>query len=252
MKEMLRGLFLFSILLAGTDMARGAMECPRPPLIMTGVNMNVAAHDPAAPIVLALDRAVDMVPYTDPNTGQKATAPYDFRWFLSSINIAGGRYGLGALLTGEYGSGGQVKWEGAQLIITPEAPLEPGTQYVLWVFKYISMGGEACPRLGSRVFIKTAGEAPNDGNPIREINLSAIWHGNTNGMQRLTGTVTDIHPKLELVSLDTQEQGKIQIILDDGSFIMKGEKVLGKSDLKPGDSVQAEFFGERLVWILVN
>ncbi|MBI3995680.1 MAG: hypothetical protein HY349_06880, partial [Nitrospirae bacterium] len=132
------------------------------------------------------------------------------------------------------------------------APLEPGTQYVLWVFKYISMGGEPCPRLGSRVFIKTAGEAPKDGNPIREINLSAVWRGSTNGMQRLTGTVTDVHPKLEIVSLDTQEQGKIQIILDDGSFIMKGEKVLGKSDLKPGDSVQAEFFGERLVWILVN
>lgn len=251
-KEMLCGFFLVLVLLAGADPAHAENECPTPPIIMVGANMNVAAHEPKATIVLALDRAVDMIPFTDPKSGKKLTQPYDFRPFLNAVNIAGGRYKLGALLTSESGVGGKVDWQGAQMIITPEDPLEPGTQYVVWVYKYISINGVPCPRLGTRLFIKTAGEAPKDGNPIREINLSAIWRGTTNGTQRLTGMVTGVHPKLNLVSLDTKEQGAIQIILDEGSVIMKGEKLLNKPDLKPGDAVQVEFYGERLTWILVQ
>lgn len=239
-------------LLVPAPSVRAAMECPRPPIIMTGAKMHVAAHDPKAPVVLALDRAVDLIPYTDPTTGEKKTAPYDFRWFLDSVNAAGGRYGLGTILTGAFGVGGTVKWQGAQMIITPEAPLEPGTQYLFWVYKYISISGVPCPRLGTRLFFKTAGDAPKDGNPIREVNLSAVWRGTTNGMQRLTGSVTSVHPVLDIISLDTHEQGKIQILLDSGSFLMKGEKVLSKSELRPGDAVQAEFYGERLTWILVK
>ncbi len=251
-KEMLCGFFLGWVVLTGADLARAENECPTPPLIVPGANMKVAAHDPKAPIVLALDRAVDMIPYTDPKTGKKLTQPYDFRPFLNAVNIAGGRYKLGALLTSESGVGGKVEWQGAQMIITPEDPLEPGTSYVVWVFKYISINGVSCPRLGNRLFFKTAGETPKDGNPVREINLSSIWRGTTSGMQRLTGTVSGVHPKLNLVSLNTKEQGAIQIILDEGAVIMKGEKMLTKTDLKPGDPIQAEFYGERLTWILVQ
>lgn len=246
------GFILVSVLWMNSEPVDAAMGCPSPPIIMVGANMNVAALDPNAPIVLALDRAVDMVPYIDPKTGKKATHPYDFRPFLDAVNIAGGRYKLGRLLTSPAGVGGEVKWQGAQMIITPEAPLEPGTQYMVWVFKYISVEGVPCPRLGRRLFFKTAGDPPKDGNPIREVNLSAIWRGTTNGSQRLTGTVTGVHPTLNLVSLNTKEQGPIQIILDEGSMIMKGDKVLTKSDLKKGDPVQAEFYGERLTWILVK
>lgn len=248
----LPALFLFSLLWTGAEPVWAATGCPTPPIIMVGANMNVAAHDPKAPIVLALDRAVDMIPYTDPKTGKPSTAPYDFRPFLNAVNIAGGRYKLGRLLTSESGVGGTVEWHGAQMIITPEDPLEPGTQYVVWVYKYISVEGVPCPRLGTRLFFKTAGDPPKDGNPIREINLSAIWRGTTNGNQRLTGTVAGVHPTLNLVSMNTKEQGPIQIILDEGSMIMKGEKVLTKSDLKKGDPIQAEFYGERLTWILVQ
>jgi hypothetical protein len=243
---------IIGALAAAADPAGATMECPAPPIIMAGANMNTAAMDPKAPIVLALDRAVDMMPFLDPVTGQKTTAPYDFRPFLNSINIAGGRYGLGALLTGMGSSGGTVEWQGAQMIITPDAPLEPGTQYVIWVYKYISVGGTPCPRLGRSLFFKTAGEPPKDGNPIREINLSAIWRGSTNGMQRLNGTITSVHPSLNLVSLNTKELGPLQIILDEGSLLMKGDRMLTKPDLKPGAAVQAEFFGERLTWILVQ
>lgn len=251
-KESMAGFFLFVVLLGAADRVRAANECPTPPIIMVGANMNVAAHDPKAPIVLALDRAVDMLSYTNPKTGKKTTAPYDFRPFLNAVNIAGGRYKLGRLLTSEAGVGGTVEWQGAQMTVRPEDPLEPGTQYVVWVYKYISMEGIPCPRLGHRLFFKTAGKPPKDGNPIRNINLSAIWRGTTNGAQRLTGTVVSVHPTLNLVSLKTKEQGAIQIILDEGSLIMKGEKTLTKSDLKPGDAVQAEFYGERLTWILVQ
>jgi hypothetical protein len=250
---MIVGIFLFTAFLkTGSGPVWAATGCPTPPIIMVGANMNVAAHDPKAPIVLALDRAVDMIPYTDPKTGKQSTAPYDFRPFLNAVNIAGGRYKLGRLLTSESGVGGTVEWHGAQMIITPEDPLEPGTQYVVWVYKYISVEGVPCPRLGNRLFFKTAGDPPKDGNPIREINLSAIWRGTTNGSQRLTGTVEGVHQKLDLVSLNTKEQGRIQIILDEGSMIMKGEKVLTKADLKKGDPIQAEFYGERLTWILVQ
>ncbi len=243
---------LFSVWLLGADAAHAVNECPTPPLIVPGANMKVAEHDPKAPIVLALDRAVDMMLFTDPKSGQKLSQPYDFRPFLNAINIAGGRYKLGSLLTSESGVGGKVEWQGAQMIITPEDPLEPGTQYVVWVYKYISINGVPCPRLGSRLFFKTSGEPPKDGNPIRAINLSAIWRGTSSGMQRLNGTVSGVHPSLNLVSLNTREQGAIQIILDEGSVIMKGEKLLTKSDLKPGDAIQAEFYGERLTWILVQ
>jgi len=251
-KGSVRGIVLGAVTLWEPLSAVAANECPTPPIIMVGANTNVTAHDPKAPIVLALDRAVDMIPYTDPKTGKQATAPYDFRPFLNAVNIAGGRYKLGRLLTSESGAGGTVEWHGAQMIITPEDALEPGTQYVVWVYKYISVNGVPCPRLGNRLFFKTAGEPPKDGNPIREINLSSIWRGTTNGTQRLTGKVIRVHPTLNLVSLKTKEQGEIQIILDEGSLIMKGEKTLTKSELRPGDSVQAEFYGERLTWLLVQ
>jgi hypothetical protein len=252
MKKVIHGILLAAVMIWGSHAAHAANECPTPPIIMVGANMNVTAHDPKAPIVLALDRAVDMIPYTDPKTGKQATSPYDFRPFLNAVNIAGGRYKLGRLLTSESGAGGTVEWHGAQMVITPENPLEPGTQYVVWVYKYISINGVPCPRLGNRLFFKTAGEPPKDGNPIRKINLSSIWRGTTNGTQRLTGKVIRVHPTLNLVSLKTKEQGDIQIILDEGSLIMRGEKTLMKSDLQPGDTVQAEFYGERLTWLLVQ
>ncbi len=245
--------FLFIwIVFAGPELVHAVNECPTPPIIVPGVKMNTAAHDPKAPIVWALDRAVDMIPYTDPKSGRKLSHPYDFRPFLNSINIAGGRFGLGNLLTSESGVGGRVDWQGAQMVITPEDPLEPGTNYVVWVYKYISNNGVPCPRLGTRLFFKTAGKTPKDGNPIRAINLSGIWRGTSNGMQRLHGKVSGVHPTLNLVSLDTREQGPIQIILDEGGVIMKGEKLLTKAELKPGNAVQVEFYGERLVWILVQ
>jgi len=240
------------VFIAGVEPVLAVNECPTPPLILPGSSMNLAGHDPNAPIVLALDRAVDLVPFTDPKTGKQMTHPYDFRPFLNAINIAGGRYKLGKLLTSDAGLGGKLEWQGAQMIIRPENPFEPGTQYVIWVYKYISNGGVPCPRLGTRLIFKTSGTAPQDGNPIREINLSGIWRGTSNGMQRLNGTVTGVHPKLNLVSLDTIEQGPIQIILDEGSLIMKGDKILTRADLKEGDAIQAEFYGERLTWILVQ
>ena len=239
------------MLVAGIHPAFAAMECPKPAIMMAGADLNVAAHDPKAPLRIAWDRAVDMVPFTDPTTGKKGTQPYDYRPFLNNVNIAGGRYGLGTLLAGAGGIGGTVEWDGAQMVITPEDTLEPGTQYVVWVYKYISVDGVPCPRLGNRLFFKTAGEPPKDGNPIREVNLPSIWRGNSNGAQRLTGTIGGIHPKLNLVSLESKEYGPIQILVDEGAMIMHGEKVLARTDLMPGMAFQAEFFGERLTSMLI-
>ncbi len=229
-----------------------AMECPTPPVMMAGANMQVAAHNPAAPIVVAWDRAVDMIPFVDPITGEHQTAAYDFRPILGSVNIAGGRYGLGTLLTTEWGAGGGVRWDGAQTIITPEVPLEPGTEYMIWVYKYISIQGAPCPRIGNRLYLRTAGEPPQDGNPLRDIRLSSIWRGNSNGLQRLNGTIVSIHPRLNLVSIDTRELGPLQIVLDEGSLLMQGERLLTKEQLTPGAKFQLEFFGERLTWMLLD
>lgn len=33
---------------------------------------------------------------------------------------------------------------------------------------------------------------------------------------------------------------------------MKGENILTPTDLKAGEKIQAEFYGERLVWLLVK
>lgn len=251
LRRVLIGISL-SFFMPGVTMAERPESCPVPPIMMAGANMNVTEHDSRKPIVIAWDRAVDMVPFIDPKTGKKGTAPYDFRPFLNNMNIAGGRYGLGTLLAGEGGLGGAVRWEGAQMVITPEAPFEPGTQYVIWVYKFISIDGVQCPRLGNRLFFKTAGEAPNDGNPVRGVNLAAVWRGNSSGAQRLTGTIAGVHPVLNIVSIDTRELGAITIVADEGSLIMKGERMLARTDLKPGDGVQAEFYGDRLTWILVK
>src|SRR3972149_11458422 len=52
--------------------------------------------DPAAPIILTWDKTEHALP----------AGTHDYKPMLGSINIAGGRYGLGTLLTTEWGVGG--------------------------------------------------------------------------------------------------------------------------------------------------
>src|SRR3972149_8592806 len=87
---------------------------------------------------------------------------------LESINIAGGRYRMGTLLTTEWGIGGKAVSEGDQEVITPEAPLEPGTQYRVWTYLYMTIRNdkmESCPRIGGGVFFMSARGTPDRGEP---------------------------------------------------------------------------------------
>ena len=179
----------------------------------------------------------------------------DLKLALESVNIAGGRYGMGTLLTTEWGIGGTVSWKENVETITPEAPLEPGTQYRLWTYLYLTIrdgAPESCARIGDEVVFKTAGIAPDDGNPIRKIDLSKIYHGDEYGHGDIEGTVKDLNPAIELVTLDDIKRGKITVVVYKGIPIFKNGQIIPFGMIQIGDKASIRFTGGRAVTVEVN
>jgi len=194
--------------------------------------------DPTAPIVLVWDRTTYQLP----------TGVHDYKPHLESINIAGGRYGLGTLLTTEWGIGGKVEWDGDKETITPEAPLESGTQYKVWTYVYTS-GDETCPPYGGEIIFTTSGDPPEDNNPIRKIDLSSLYFGDEMGSGKVEGDIIAIHDNLPLITLRERSRKTINLILNEGIMVMRNGNPSLPTALKVGDTIVGEFMGGRLFMI---
>ena len=213
--------------------------CPPPVKIISSTPSDKSkSADPASPIVITWDKTTHQLP----------TAIHDYKPMLESINIAGGRYKLGALLTTEWGAGGKVSWDGDRQSITPEAPLEPGTQYKLWTYTYTS-GDEVCPVYGGEIVFVTTGDTPQDNNPIRKIDITTIYHGNEQGSGKIEGEITVINDELKVITVKESFMKSINVILYDGLIVMKNGNFSMPSNLKVGDKITGDFMGGRLYMI---
>lgn len=195
--------------------------------------------DPSAPVVIVWDKTTQTLP---------GGGTHDYKPMLESINIAGGRYKLGVLLTTEWGAGGKVEWDGNKETITTEAPLEPGTQYKLWTFTYTS-GVEECPAYGGEIVFITAGEPPQDNNPVRKIDISTIYHGNEQGAGKIEGEITALNDELKVITVKESFMKNINVILYDGLMLMRNGSIAMPSNLKVGDKITGDFMGGRLYMI---
>lgn len=216
--------------------------CPPAVKIISSQPPNKSKNaDPAAPVFIIWDKTTYPLP----------SGIHDYKSKLESINMAGGRYGLGTLLTTEWGIGGQVTWDGDKEIITPEAPLEPGTQYRVWVYAYAS-GGDGCPAYGGEIIFVTAGNPPEDNNPVRKFDLTTLWHGNETGSGKIEGGITAINNDLHVITVKDKYLKNINIILYEGIMVMRNGNLSSPSALKVGDTVTGEFMGGRLYMITAN
>jgi len=178
----------------------------------------------------------------------------DLKPALESINIAGGRYRMGTLLTTEWGIGGKAVSEGDQEVITPEAPLEPGTQYRVWTYLYMTIRNdkmESCPRIGGEIFFKTAGEPPEDGNPVRGLDLSTLYHGDEFGKATLQGSLTDLNLPLRVMTIRDKSKGPVRLIVYEGTPILKQEMMVSMEVLRTGDVMEVTLTGGRVSTVIL-
>src|SRR3972149_3013099 len=152
------------------------------------------------PVSYAYAECTPTVIVWDKTTHNLPGVTHDYKPMLESMNIAGGRYKLGVLLTTEWGAGGKVAWEGDKETITPEAPLEPGTQYKVWTYTYTS-GVEGCPAYGGGGVFFLGGEAPLDKKPVRNIDISTIYHGNEQGSGKIEGEIIALNDELKVLTV---------------------------------------------------
>lgn len=179
----------------------------------------------------------------------------DLKPALDSINIAGGRYGMGTLLTTEWGIGGTVGWDGTKEIIKTEAPLEPGTQYRLWTFLYLTLRNDKvihCPRIGGEVIFTTEGKAAEDGNPVRDIDLSSLYNGDERGDGNISGPILNIVESLRLITVKDKSMGKTSFVGYKGIPLMLKGDMVQIDKFKKGDIVEVTFTGGRAVMVQVN
>ena len=176
----------------------------------------------------------------------------DLKPVLESVNIAGGRYGMGTLLTTEWGIGGTVSWKDNVETITPEAPLEPGTQYRLWTYLYLTIRDDkpqSCARIGGEVIFKTSGAPPDDGNTVRNIDLSKIYHGDEYGHGDITGNVKELNPALDLMTVDDIKKGRVSVVIYKGAPVLKEGQFVPFGMIQVGDKVSVRFTGGRAVTV---
>lgn len=229
---------IFTFLLFIFNIASFA-ACPPPVKIISSQPPNNSKNvDPAPPIVITWDKT----------TFALSTGVYDYKPNLESINIAGGRYGLGALLTTEWGIGGKASWEGDKETITPEATLEPGTQYKVWTYTYTS-GSEICPTIGGEIAFVTAGAPPDDKKPVRKFDITTLYHGNETGSGKVEGEIIEINNDLHVITVKEGYLKKLNMVLFEGVMVMRNNNFSATSALKTGDKFVGEFMGGRLFMI---
>jgi len=234
------GLVLPSLLLLAS-IAYAA--CPPPVRIVSSIPADKSkGADPSAPVVIVWDKTTHPLP----------AGTHDYKPMLESINIAGGRYGMGTLLTTEWGIGGTVSWKDNVETIIPEAPLEPGTQYRLWTYLYLTIRDDkpqSCARIGGEVVFKTSGAPPDDGNTVRNIDLSKIYHGDEYGHGDITGNVKELNPALDLMTVDDIKKGRVSVVIYKGVPVLKEGQFVPFGMIQVGDKVSVRFTGGRAVTV---
>lgn len=215
--------------------------CPQPVKIESSLPPNKSkSADPASPIVITWDKTIHASEGVD-----------DYKPMLESINMTGGRYGLGTLLTTEWGVGGKVTWDGDKETITPESPFEPGTQYRVWTYIYTS-GHEVCPAYGGEIVFVTAGEPPDDKNPIRKFDLTTLYYGDEMGAGKIEGEITAINNDIHVITMKENFLKNVNIVLYEGIMVMRNGNFSSPSALKVGDKVSGDFMGGRLYMITAS
>ena len=220
--------------------------CP-PVLKMIGSDPahNASGVSVAAPIIITLERE-SLQTLTD--------NVRDLKPVLESVNIAGGRYGMGTLLTTEWGIGGGVRWEDNIEVITPEKPLEPGTQYRVWTYLYMTIRNkviEHCPGIGGDIIFRTDGIPPEDMNPVRSFDLSTLYHGDEHGKATLKGVVADINFRLRVISIRDGEKGLLNMVLYEGTPLMRLGEFFSLESLRLGNAVEVSFTGGRVSMVVL-
>ena len=178
----------------------------------------------------------------------------DLKPALESINIAGGRYGIGTLLTTEWGIGGNVVWEDNKEVITPEAPLEPGTQYRVWTYLYMTMRNdkvEYCPGIGGEIIFRTAGVPAEDGKAIRTFDLANLYHGDEFGRALVRGSVTNLNLPLRVVTVKDKSRGTVNLVVYDGTPLMRQGNMLSLNSIKVGDIIEVTVTGGRVSMVIL-
>ena len=161
---------------------------------------------------------------------------------------------MGTLLTTEWGIGGKAVWEGDQEVITPEAPLEPGTQYRVWTYLYMTIRNdkmEYCPRMGGEIIFKTAGEPPEDGNPVRGLYLSTLYHGNESGKAILQGSLTDLNLPLRVITIRDKAIGPVRLIVYEGTPLLRQGSMVTLDSLQSGDMMEVILTGGRVSSVIL-
>jgi hypothetical protein len=178
----------------------------------------------------------------------------DLKPVLESINIAGGRYRMGTLLTTEWGIGGTVAWEDNKEIITPEAPLEPGTQYRVWTYLYMTIRNEAmenCHRIGGEIIFKTSGAPPEDGNPVRSFDLSLLYHGDEFGKATVRGPVTSLNQPLHVITIQDKSRGPVNLVVYEGTPVLRQGGLVPFESLRAGDIIEVSVIGGRASMVVL-
>lgn len=178
----------------------------------------------------------------------------DLRPALESVNIAGGRYRMGILLTTEWGIGGKAALEDNREVITPEAPLEPGTQYRVWTYLYMTIRNDEmvyCPRMGGEIIFKTAGEPPEDGNPVRGLDLSVLYHGDESGKAILQGSLTDLNLPLRVITIRDKARGPVRLIVYEGTPLLRQGSMVTLDSLQSGDMMEVTVTGGRVSSVIL-
>ncbi|MCC7202341.1 MAG: hypothetical protein IT393_06760 [Nitrospirae bacterium] len=238
---------IFYILLSSGQLVFAKVACP-PPLKMVSSTPRHLSEGVSldAPVIIEWDKKT----LETLSEGLRDLVPA-----LESINIAGGRYRMGTLLTTEWGIGGSVSWTDNGEMITPEAPFEPGTQYRLWTMLYLTIrdgDAESCPGIGGEVVFKTAGTPPADGNPVRKLDLSKIYHGDQYGHGDIRGMVRELDLDLSVMTVDDARLGSVILVIYKGIPIFKEGQLIQFGMIKTGDNVSIRITGGRVVTVEVS
>jgi hypothetical protein len=148
-----------------------------------------------------------------------------------------------------------VTWEGHREVIFPEAPLEPGTQYRVWTHLFITLRNDhvdACPRIGAEVVFTTAGVPPNDGRPVRDFDLSTLFHGDDFGRGRVRGKLIALRTGIRVLTVHDETLGNVTLVVYEGTPLLRGEEVVSFEDLKAGERVDLFFSGGRAVEVRIG
>src|SRR3989304_8190008 len=104
---------------------------------------------------------------------------------------------------------------------------------------------EYCSRMGGEIIFKTAGEPPEDGNPVRGLDLSALYHGDESGKAILQGLLTDLNLPLRVLTIRDKAIGPVRLIVYEGTPLLRQGSMVTLDSLQSGDMMEVILTGGR-------